>query len=240
MSGLFFLGAFVAEIIGTIAGFGSSTVFLPIALVFFDFKTALTLVAFFHLFGNLTRIVYFHKGMDMKVFVLFAIPSVIAAFIGAYLVNYLPYEILKGLLGIFLIIYSLWALTNHYLKIKNKTRSTIIGGVVSGFIAGLIGTGGAVRGAMLNALVKNKNKYIATAASVAFVVDLTRIPIYIAQGYLRENMMWYLSILFVIALIGSYLGKIVVDRVPQKEFRVIVLLAVLTAGAYFVYQWITG
>ena len=33
----------------------------------------------------------------------------------------------------------------------------IIGGVVSGFIAGLIGTGGAVRGAMLNVLVKNKN-----------------------------------------------------------------------------------
>ena len=240
MSGLFFLGAFVAEIIGTIAGFGSSTVFLPIALVFFDFKTALTLVAFFHLFGNLTRIVYFHKGMDMKVFLLFGIPSVIAKFIGAYLVNYVPHEILKGLFGIFLIAYALWALTDHYLKIKNKIRSMIIGGVVSGFIAGLIGTGGAVRGAMLNVLVKNKNKYIVTTAAIAFVVDLTRIPIYITQGYLRENMMWYLSILFVIALIGSYLGKIVVDRVPQKEFRVIVLLAVLTAGAYFVYQWITG
>jgi len=240
MSGLFFLGAFVAEIIGTIAGFGSSTVFLPIALVFFDFKTALTLVAFFHLFGNLTRIVYFHKGMDMKVFLLFGIPSVIATFIGAYLVNYVPHEILKGLLGIFLIAYALWALTDHYLKIKNRIRSMIIGGAVSGFIAGLIGTGGAVRGAMLNALVKNKNKYIVTTAAVAFIVDLTRIPIYIAQGYLRENMMWYLLVLFVISLIGSYLGKIIVERVPQREFRVIVLLAVLAAGGHFVYQWIMG
>lgn len=42
---LFFLSAFVSEIIGTIAGFGSSTVFLPLALIFFDFKTALVLVA---------------------------------------------------------------------------------------------------------------------------------------------------------------------------------------------------
>lgn len=40
---LFFLSAFVSEIIGTVAGFGSSTVFLPLALLFFDFKTALVL-----------------------------------------------------------------------------------------------------------------------------------------------------------------------------------------------------
>jgi uncharacterized membrane protein YfcA len=45
--------AFVAEIIGTIAGFGSSTIFLPLALFFVDFKTAIVLVAIFHLFGNI-------------------------------------------------------------------------------------------------------------------------------------------------------------------------------------------
>lgn len=50
---LFFLSAFVAEIIGTMEGFGSSTIFLPLALFFVDFKTAIVLVAIFHLFGNI-------------------------------------------------------------------------------------------------------------------------------------------------------------------------------------------
>ena len=36
---LFFISAFISEIIGTAAGFGSSTIFLPIALFFVDFKT---------------------------------------------------------------------------------------------------------------------------------------------------------------------------------------------------------
>ena len=45
---LFFLSAFVAEIIGTMTGFGSSTIFLPLALFFVDFKTAIVLVAIFH------------------------------------------------------------------------------------------------------------------------------------------------------------------------------------------------
>jgi uncharacterized protein len=49
---LFFISAFIAEIIGTIAGFGSSTIFLPLSLLFVDFKTAIILVAIFHLFGN--------------------------------------------------------------------------------------------------------------------------------------------------------------------------------------------
>ena len=56
---LFFLSAFVAEIIGTMAGFGSSTIFLPLALFFVDFKTAIVLVAIFHLFGNIGRISFF-------------------------------------------------------------------------------------------------------------------------------------------------------------------------------------
>lgn len=37
---LFFLTAFFAEIIGTIVGFGSSTILLPLAVLFFDFNTA--------------------------------------------------------------------------------------------------------------------------------------------------------------------------------------------------------
>jgi uncharacterized membrane protein YfcA len=56
---LFFLIAFISEVIGAIAGFGSSTIFLPLALFFVDFKTALILVAISHLIGNIGRINFF-------------------------------------------------------------------------------------------------------------------------------------------------------------------------------------
>ncbi len=55
---LFYLAAFAAEVLGTVAGFGSSTLFLPLALFFVDFPTALILVALFHVFGNLGRITF--------------------------------------------------------------------------------------------------------------------------------------------------------------------------------------
>ena len=57
----------IAEIIGTMAGFGSSTIFLSIVLLFVDFKTAIVLVAIFHLFGNLSRTIFFRQGLDKRI-----------------------------------------------------------------------------------------------------------------------------------------------------------------------------
>ena len=104
---LFFIIAFVSEIIGTIAGFGSSTIFLPLALFFVDFKTALILVAIFHLFGNLGRINFFRRGLNRKILITFGIPSILLSFLGASVVGLLLQDILKVILGIFLIIISI-------------------------------------------------------------------------------------------------------------------------------------
>lgn len=54
----------VAEIIGTIGGFGSSVFFVPFANIFFDFHTVLGITAIFHLSSNLSKIYLFRKGLD--------------------------------------------------------------------------------------------------------------------------------------------------------------------------------
>jgi uncharacterized membrane protein YfcA len=90
----FFISAFISEIIGTVAGFGSSTIFLPIALFFVNFKTALVLVAIFHLFGNLGRINFFRHGLDRKIIITFGIPSILLSFLGASLVGILSQDVL--------------------------------------------------------------------------------------------------------------------------------------------------
>ena len=68
---VFFLLGFISEVVGTMAGFGSSTIFLPLSSYFVDFKTALALVAIFHLFGNISRLAFFRQGLDKRVLLLF-------------------------------------------------------------------------------------------------------------------------------------------------------------------------
>jgi len=236
---LFFFSAFIAEVLGTIAGFGSSTVFLPLALLFFDFKSALVLVALFHIFGNISRVSFFKHGLDRHILIIFGIPSVILTLIGALLVAYLPQEMLKGILGAFLIIYSIISLWKEDLRVRPSLFNSVIGGGLSGFLAGLIGTGGALRGAFLTAFGLPKEKYIATAAAIALAVDLTRIPVYFAEGFLTSQYYWYIPVLLIVALTGSFIGKQIVKRVPQKRFRKVVLVAILVIGFKFLFDWLS-
>ncbi len=238
MEVLFFLSALFSEIIGTIAGFGSSTVFLPLALLFVDFKTALTLVALFHLFGNLGRITFFRHGINKKMLVTFGLPSIIFTIAGAFLVSLVSQDLLKGILGVFLMIYSVIAIWKEELRVVSTSFNLILGGSLTGFITGLIGTGGALRGAFLTAFGLPKGQYIATAASIALAVDITRIPIYLGQGFLESRFYLYIPILFFIAFAGSFLGKQIVKRFAYKLFRKIVLVAIFLIGFKFLFDWI--
>src|SRR3989344_7795416 len=156
----FFILAFISEVIGTIAGFGSSTIFLPLVLFFVDFKTALILVAFFHLFGNLGRITFFRHGFDKRLLLMFGVPSVILTIFGALLVNYTSQNILKLCLGIFLLFFAIVSFIKPKLKFRASKKNAVIGGSVSGFLAGLIGTGGALRSVFLTSFNTRKNVYI--------------------------------------------------------------------------------
>ncbi len=233
---LFFISAFLAEVIGTIAGFGSSTLFLPLALLFVDFKTALILVAFFHIFGNVGRITFFRHGLDKKLLIIFGVPSIVLTILGAFLVNYMSQEVLKLVLGIFLLMFSIISIIKPDFKFKPSSKNAVIGGSFSGFFAGLIGTGGALRSAFLTSFNLRKNVYIATAAAIALAVDLTRIPIYFRSGFLTSRYYIYLPLLFMIAIAGSYMGKKIVDKIPQKVFRKIVLVVIGLISLKFVYD----
>jgi uncharacterized membrane protein YfcA len=230
--------ALLAEIIGTVVGFGSSTIALPLALLFFDFGTALVLVAFLHIFGNLSRVGFFRYGLDPRLLLRFGLPSVLATIVGALLVVRTPPEVLKGILGLFLMVYVLvsWRRT---LNFHPTLGTAVTGGAVSGFFAGLIGTGGALRGAFLTAFNLPRETYIATAAAIALLVDLTRLPLYLREGFLEPRFYALIPALFVVAILGSYVGRSLVRHIAQMYFRRVVLLALFLIGVWFAYGALT-
>lgn len=233
---LFWVSALFAEIIGTMAGFGSSTIFLPIALFFYDFKTALVLVAIFHISGNIGRIAFFRHGFSKRMILEFGLPSVIFTLIGALLVIYISQLLLKLILGIFLLLFVIFSFLRPELKVKSSKKNSILGGGLSGFFAGLIGTGGALRGAFLTSFNLEKSVYISTAAAISLAVDITRIPVYLSSGFLPKEMLIFIPFLFLVAIVGSFIGKRIVTRIPQNVFRKIVLVCIGLVSLKFIYD----
>ena len=157
---IFVLLSLIAEILGTVGGFGSSVFFVPIANFFFDFQSVLGITALFHLSSNITKIAFFKSGLDKNLLLSLGIPAVIFVLIGAYFSKYFNPVILTYILGFFLISLSLLFLIFKKLKVSAKTKNAIIGGSLSGLSAGLLGTGGAIRGITMAAFKLDKNKFI--------------------------------------------------------------------------------
>jgi uncharacterized membrane protein YfcA len=93
-------------------------------------------------------------------------------------------------------------------------------GASYGFLAGIFGIGGAVRSVFLSAFGLPKAVYIATSGAIAPAIDSMRIAAYLAGGSSLEPSILSGLILFILAsLIGSIMGKRVVERIPQENFR---------------------
>lgn len=226
----FLLLALLAEIVGTIGGFGSSVFFVPIGNFYFDFYSVLGLTAVFHVSSNLSKIVLFKKGLDKRLLVYIGLPSVLFVIIGGILSKFGNDLWLKIILGVFLIMFSLFFLIKKEIIVMPSNKNAIYGGSLSGFSAGLLGTGGAIRGLTMAAFNLEKNVFIATSAFIDFLIDLTRSFVYYGNGYITKEILIYIPFLIVIGWIGTYLGKLILNKIPQEKFKQLSLSLILIIG----------
>ncbi len=223
----FLLLAFISEILGTISGFGSSILFVPIASLFFDFKTVLGITAVFHVFSNLSKIALFRNGVHKGIAKKLGIPAVIFVIIGAYMTTFLPTKQIELAMNFILVLLALYLLINFNKPIQQTDKNLVIGGVASGFIAGIAGTGGAIRGITLAAFQLPKEIFIATSALIDLGVDTSRAIVYTSNGYLKKEYLILIPFLIGISILGSYIGKIILKRTSEIFFRYLVLAVII-------------
>lgn len=227
---IFILLSILAEVLGTVGGFGSSVFFVPMASYFMDFQTVLGITALFHLSSNITKIGFFRKGFDKTLMLYLGIPAVLFVSIGAFLSKYANPKYLTLILGVFLVAFGLLFIINKTLKVKASKQNAFIGGSLSGLFAGLLGTGGAIRGATMTAFNLNKEKFIATSAIIDLGIDLSRSIIYTYNGYVHKHDLYLIPILIVVSIVGTYLGKKVLDQITQEQFKRFVLFLLVGIG----------
>lgn len=224
---LFTVLAIAAEIIGTIGGFGSSLLFVPIAGYFLDFHSVLGITALFHLSSNVSKITLFREGINKRIVLLIGEPSLAFVSLGAYCSKFIDSRFLELGLAVFLIFISVLLLIFKKFVLKPTKLNSIAGGSLSGLAAGLVVTGGALRGLTLAAFNLQKNVFIATSAVIDFGVDFTRTIIYFANGYILKKDFVYVVILIVVGFVGTYIGKIILKRFSEQQFKSGVLVLIL-------------
>lgn len=227
---LFVTLALLAEILGTIGGFGSSLYFVPIAGFFLDFYSVLGVTAVFHVFSNLAKISMFRHGFDKRIILTVGVPAMAFVMLGAALTHHVDVSVLQLVLSVFLIVLSLVFIIFRKLQVKPNLFNSLTGGALSGFTAGLLGSGGAIRGLTLAAFNIEKNVFISTSALIDLGVDLGRSGVYFSNGYIHRHDVYLIVILLGVSFAGTFAGKKILGRFSENDFRTLVLSLIFLIG----------
>jgi len=145
----------------------------------------------------------------------------------AWLTRFIAIGSLELLMNILLMALAVFMMISFNRKFEQSDRNLYLGGAVSGFLAGLAGTGGAIRGLTLAAFNLPKDIFIANSALIDLGVDLGRSFVYIYNQYFSMQYVSLIPLLIVISFAGTWLGRWILKYTSEKLFRYVVLLTVL-------------
>jgi uncharacterized membrane protein YfcA len=234
----FFIVAFIAAALASVAGFGTATMTIPFLAWIIGIKQAIILIAFFHGFSNLFKLIMLKRAVNVRIMFYYGIPAIITAIIGAYLLDVVaPEEIGLGI-GIFLILFAIYSFVNPSRPLPEKDYILASGGLISGFTAGLIGLGGAIRGAFLISTRINKETYIATSAAIALFTDIARTTTYVLRGSLDSQYYWFIPLLIIIGFAGTKLGVKLLKHLPELIVKRVVLVTLVLVSISFILSYV--
>ena len=248
---LLWISAFSASLLTFFSGFGLGTILLVVFGFFLPMELAIFSTAIVHFLNAVFKVSITFKRIDWNICVSFGLYALIGSLIGSFLLLSLTFEkelysisfkgishtvktidfILACIIGIFAI--SDFFTWNSYRRITN---SNPIGGFITGLIGGFSGHQGAVRSYFLSKKNIEAINFAATSAMLSFMVDIVRISNYSNHFKISFLPLSFIGIGVFGALLGSILGKQLIEKTTMPILRKMVRFFLLL----FVVLKITG
>ena len=224
--------AALASALTLFSGFGLGTLLLPAFALFFPAPVAVAATGVVHLLNNLFKGTLLWQRADWPTVLRFGIPAVPAAIAGAWILAQLGetprlFEWSAfgrsfgptgaGLtIGLLMILFAALELQRWFQQLSAPARFIPVGGVISGFLGGLTGHG-ALRSIFLLRTGLSAERFVATGAMIAVLVDLSRLGTYAASfnaGELRPE--GREALLVAVGTVAAFAGAFIATRWIDK------------------------
>src|SRR5438128_10679785 len=136
--------AFAASTLAAVAGFGGAGVVRQILALVFGVRDAIPILTVAQLIGNLSRVWFNRRELELPVVGWFALGGVPAALIGGLLFAMAPLSFLTRLLGIFLIAVVVHRPVGKTSGLRVPLRGFAIRGAAFSFLSALLGSIGPI------------------------------------------------------------------------------------------------
>lgn len=223
--------AVLAGAIASVAGFGIGSVLTPLLGTRFGVQLGVSMVAIPHFAATLLRWWRLRDHVDRTTFLRFGIPSVLGGLAGAVLHGFVQSALLGIVFGCLLVFSGFAGLTGLSKRMRFDRRAAFVAGAVSSALGGLVGNQGSIRSAALLGFDLKKESFVATGTAVGVVVDLARVPVYVAtEGGALLRAWPILAVATAGTVIGTVVGERALRRIPEPAFLKIVSALISILG----------
>jgi uncharacterized membrane protein YfcA len=229
-------GAFLASMLAAVAGFGGAAVLLPVLVLVFGVRDAIPILTVAQLIGNLSRVWFNRRDLDLPVVGWFALGGVPAALIGGFLFASVPLAFLTRLLGIFLITVVVYRHAGKRGTVRLPLRAFPVLGAVFSFLSALLGSVGPIMIPFFLAFGLVRGALIGTEALATAVMHVTKLVAYGSTAILTSHSITVGLALGSIMILGSFVGKKILDRLPERIFIFLIEATLLIAGLGFLIR----
>src|SRR4030095_10075165 len=226
-------GAFVASTVAAVAGFGGGAVLMPILLSSLGLRDAIPILTVAQLIGNASRVWFNRHELELAVVGWFAVGGVPAALIGGFFFASAPLSFLMRLLGLFLIMTVLYRHIGKASALRIPLGGFAILGAIFSFLSALLGSIGPMMIPFFLAYGLVKGSLIGTEALATVVMHVTKLVVYRRVAMLTSDSIVIGLALGSIMIFGSFVGKRILDWLPERLFILLIETTLIVAGIGF-------
>lgn len=231
MSWIFVLSVgLVGGTLGGVVGFGTSILLLPPLVIVFGPYEAVPIMAVTALLANVSRVMVWWREIDWKAGAVYSVTAAPAAALGAKTLLALPPRVIEIALGAFFLamIPIRRALLRAEFKIKLWHLAVVGAGI--GYLTGIVASTGPINTPFFLAYGLVKGPYLSTEALGSIAVFLSKALMFFSLGALPWATLVKGLIVGSSVMLGSYLGKRIVQRLEIAQFRLLMDAVLLIAG----------
>jgi uncharacterized membrane protein YfcA len=231
------LVGFGAAFVQRVSGFGLgifAMIFLPHFLP--DPTLAATIPCILSCYTTTTNSIRYRKNIAFKT----AIPMLSAAMISIPIAVYFSKKVsannLISLLGVVLIILSIYFLFfSKKIKIKPTVPNGIIAGTLGGALNGLFATGGPPAVLYLTSATPDNITYFATIQFYFCLTNLYSIANRAINGLITLDLLLYAAVGLIGCISGDLLGRKVFDKLDAQKLKYVIYIGMIISGVLMLF-----
>jgi len=226
---------FFAAFTQSVAGFGAALVAMSLLTLLLPITFVTPLVALMGTFITISIFLRLRRHFDIKKVLPMAIGALPGIPFGIYFLTNFPEDIVKKILAVVLLLYSVYSLLNVRHSRKIRTEWGYLFGFLSGCLGGAFNTNGPPAIVYTSMQSWSKDDITVTLQSFFLLSGIMLITMHGLHGLITVNVLNHFFLLIPVIIAGVVAGSFVYDKVDQVSFRkmVYVLLVVLAIVLFF-------